>query len=308
MNEHTALVTAERDADPSAELDDDASVREQAADSLATEVDSKLGVDPELTGSDAVEDHAQKSPKDEAGATENSAAVRKSKAAEKRNAEKPTVKQDAAADESTAVTNSVDTETVDAHSAAAEEDSVDTETDAEAPSNETDAAAAKPRFRWRSLIPRPLTAVLLLLLVAAIVLAAVFGWKLKARNDDAASGQAALAAAKDYAVALTSIDSTHIDGDFSTVLNGATGEFKDMYSQSATQLKPLLLQAKSVSKGHVVAASVQSASSDHAVVLLFVDAEITNVTNPTPRVDRNRILMTMDRVGGHWLASKVDLP
>jgi Mce-associated membrane protein len=25
-------------------------------------------------------------------------------------------------------------------------------------------------------------------------------------------------------------------------------------------------------------------------------------------VDRNRILMTMDRVGGRWLASQVDLP
>ncbi|MFF3567351.1 hypothetical protein [Nocardia jiangxiensis] len=162
--------------------------------------------------------------------------------------------------------------------------------------------------RWRRFVPRPVTAVLLFLLIVAVVLAAVFGWKLKARNDDEAAGQAAMAAAKDYAVALTSIDSAHIDADFSTVLNGATGQFKDMYSQSATQLKPLLLQAKSVSKGNVVAASVQSASSDHVVVMLFVDAQITNVTNPDPRVDRNRILMTMDRVGGRWLASKVDLP
>ncbi|WP_051183404.1 hypothetical protein [Nocardia vinacea] len=161
---------------------------------------------------------------------------------------------------------------------------------------------------WRRLQPRPLTGILLLLVVVSVILAAVFGWKLETRNDRQAAGTAALAAAQDFATALTSIDSSHIDSDFATVLNGATGEFKSMYSKSADQLKPMLLQAKSVSKGHVVAASVQSASENQAVIMLFVDAEITNVTNPTPRVDRNRILMTMDRVDGRWLTSKVELP
>ncbi|MET9491263.1 hypothetical protein [Nocardia sp. NPDC006630] len=161
---------------------------------------------------------------------------------------------------------------------------------------------------WPRLVPRPLVGILLLLLVVATVFATVFGWKLETRNDRQASGAAALAAASDYAVALTSIDATHLDSSFATAMNGATGEFKDTYSKSADQLKPMLLQANSVSKGHVIAASVQSASADHAVIMLFVDAEITNTTNPAPRVDRNRILMTMDRVGGRWLASKVELP
>ncbi|WP_330252841.1 hypothetical protein OG874_43515 [Nocardia sp. NBC_00565] len=174
----------------------------------------------------------------------------------------------------------------------------------------SDAAedAGKSGRSWRRWLPRPLTGILMLLVVVSVVLAAVFGWKLETRNDRQAAGMAALAAARDYAVALTSIDSSHIDSDIATVLTGATGEFKTMYSQSAEQLKPMLVQAKSVSKGHVVAASVQSASDNQAVIMLFVDLEITNVTNPTPRVDRNRVLMTMDRVDGHWLASKVELP
>ncbi|RDI45041.1 hypothetical protein [Nocardia mexicana] len=161
---------------------------------------------------------------------------------------------------------------------------------------------------WRRWLPRPLTAVLTMLLAVAVVLAVVFGWKLEDRNDRNEAGRAALAAAQDYAVALTSIDASRIDADFATVLNGATGRFKDMYSQSSGQLKPMLLQAKSVSKGRVVAAGVRSASENQAVVMLFVDAEITNVTNPEPRIDRNRILMTMDRVDGRWLASEVELP
>ncbi|WP_024804347.1 hypothetical protein [Nocardia sp. BMG51109] len=174
--------------------------------------------------------------------------------------------------------------------------------------DEKDEAGEKPGPSWRRWVPRPLTAVLIVLLVVAVVFAAVFGWKLEGRNDRNAAGEAALAAAQNYAVALTSIDSSRLDTDFATVLDGATGQFKDMYSQSAGQLKPMLQQAKSVSKGHVVAASVQSATEEHAVVMLFVDAEITNVTNPQPRIDRNRILMTMEKVGDRWLASKVELP
>ncbi|WP_280367498.1 hypothetical protein [Nocardia wallacei] len=161
---------------------------------------------------------------------------------------------------------------------------------------------------WRRWLPRPLTAVLVVLLVVAVVFAVVFGWKLDNRNDRTDAGRAALTAAQNYAVALTSIDWSHLDPDIATVLNGATGEFKDMYRKSADQLKPMLLQANSVSKGRVVAASIQSASETRAVIMLFVDAEITNVTNPQPRIDRNRILMTMEKVDNHWLASKVELP
>ncbi|MBB5915421.1 Mce-associated membrane protein [Nocardia transvalensis] len=189
------------------------------------------------------------------------------------------------------------------------------EKDSAAPSSEDENAAAagteaatESARSWRERLPSPLTAVLIALLVVAVVFAVVFGWKLENRNDRSDAGRAALDAAQNYAVVLTSIDSAHLDPDIAAVLNGATGEFKDMYSKSADQLKPMLLQAKSVSKGHVVAASVQSASENHAVIMLFVDAEITNVTNPQPRIDRNRILMTMDKVGDRWLAAKVELP
>lgn len=161
---------------------------------------------------------------------------------------------------------------------------------------------------WRRRLPRPVTTVLIVLLVIAITGCVVFGSKFRTLHNREDAGRAASAAAKDYAVALTSIDYTHLDADTATVLDGATGEFEDMYRQSAAQLKPVLLQAKSVSKGRVVAASVQSESENRAVIMLFVDAEITNVTNPQPRLDRNRLLMTMDRVNGRWLASKVELP
>ncbi|MGP3708901.1 hypothetical protein [Gordonia paraffinivorans] len=42
--------------------------------------------------------------------------------------------------------------------------------------------------------------------------------------------------------------------------------------------------------------------------MLFVDQSITNTASPEPRVDRSRVVMTMEKVDGRWLASKVDLP
>lgn len=154
---------------------------------------------------------------------------------------------------------------------------------------------------------RLLAGVLAVLLIGVTGLAGVLGWQWKDRHDTDRAATAALAAAQQYAVALTSIDTTDMDADFAAIADGATGEFKSMYTRSAEQLKPLLTQAQSVSKGRVVAASVQSASQDRVVVMLFVDAEITNTTTPQPRVDRNRIIMTMDRVGDRWLAGEVEL-
>ncbi|GAA5054578.1 hypothetical protein [Nocardia callitridis] len=155
--------------------------------------------------------------------------------------------------------------------------------------------------------PRIALAAVAVLLVAATAIAVVVGVNLQGRTRIDAASRQARTAAEQYAVALTSIDAARIDEDFDTVQHGATGEFQDMYSRSAQQLKPLLLQARSVSKGRVVNSAVQSATENHAVVLLFVDAEITNLTNPDPRVDRNRIVMTMDKVDGRWLASQVEL-
>ena len=48
-------------------------------------------------------------------------------------------------------------------------------------------------------------------------------------------------------------------------------------------------------------------SPDKVEVLLFVDQSITNANNPSPRIDRNRIDMTMEKVGDRWLASRVEI-
>ena len=134
------------------------------------------------------------------------------------------------------------------------------------------------------------------------------GWKFYEQRSIIVAGEQARAAAVAYAQVLTSIDSTKVDDNFTQVLDGATGEFKDMYSQSSMQLRQLLIDNKASAHGVVVESAVQSASKGEVVVLLFVDQSVSNTAVPDPRIDRSRIKMTMEQADGRWRASKVELP
>lgn len=185
---------------------------------------------------------------------------------------------------------------------------LDTDTDLNTDDIDDDVAdkvfVTTPR---RRLLRRVITVVAGVTFVAALGFSGFVGWQLKQQDDTAAAGRAALAVAQTYAVALTSVDNQNIDQNFAQVLNGATGEFKDMYSQSASQLRQVLIDNKAVSKGTVVDAAIKSASKTEVVVLLFIDQSISNVVNPQPRIDRSRVRMTMKLVDNQWLASKIDI-
>ncbi|GAB4994054.1 hypothetical protein MAHJHV58_39810 [Mycobacterium avium subsp. hominissuis] len=92
------------------------------------------------------------------------------------------------------------------------------------------------------------------------------------------------------------------------MLGGATGEFKDTYTKASVQLRQLLIDNKATAHGTVVDSAIQSQSRNRVVVLLMVDQTVSNTVRPDGRVDRSRMKITMENVGGRWLASKVELP
>ncbi|MBU9766631.1 tetratricopeptide repeat protein [Mycobacterium sp. TNTM28] len=179
----------------------------------------------------------------------------------------------------------------------------ETEAD-ETEADETEPEAEATTRNWRRHILR---AVLAVIFVAALALSGFLGWKLWQTEQVAQAGRQAQEAAVSYAQILTSIDSNKVDENFNQVLAGATGEFKDMYSQSSMQLRQLLIDNKATAHGVVVESAVQSASKDKVVVLLFVDQSVSNTSVPDPRIDRSRIKMTMEKVDGQWRTSKVEL-
>ncbi|HEV7580462.1 MAG TPA: tetratricopeptide repeat protein [Mycobacterium sp.] len=164
--------------------------------------------------------------------------------------------------------------------------------------------AQRPKRPWRPYLRRSL---LPLLLIASLAVSGFLGWKQWQEHQVKLAGQHAQQAAVAYAQVLTSIDSNKVDENFRQVLDGATGEFKDMYTQSSVQLRQLLIDNKASAHGVVIDSAIQSESTNKVVVLVFIDQTVANSAAPDPRIDRSRIKMTMEKVDGRWRASKVQL-
>lgn len=193
------------------------------------------------------------------------------------------------------------------------ESSTGDETDDESAAAETDIGAQEapaPRRGWRGWRGwrgRMVVAVAVVAGAAAVATIGYLGWRLHQVTAVDAAQQAALAAATDYAVTLTTLDANSIDENYTRALDGATGEFKEAYSLGSAQLRQTLIDNHAAGNGVVIDAAVKSATTTHAEVLLFVDQSITNAVRTEPRIDRNRIQMTMELVDGRWLASEVEL-
>ena len=164
--------------------------------------------------------------------------------------------------------------------------------------------AARRKHPWKQYLRR---SILPFLLVASLAVSGFLGWKQWQEHQIKQAGEQAQQAAIAYAQVLTSIDSNNVDQNFRQVLDGATGEFKDMYTQSSVQLRQLLIDNKATAHGVVVDSAIQSESTNMVVVLVFIDQTVTNTQAPDPRIDRSRIKMTMEKVDGRWRAGKVQL-
>lgn len=155
--------------------------------------------------------------------------------------------------------------------------------------------------------PRLTTLVSVALILTSLGAAGFFGWRSYQQHVITNASATALQAARDYAVVLTTLDANNIDDNYRQTLVGATGEFKDAYSQGSAQLRQILIDNKASGTGVVIDAAVKSATPDTVEILLFVDQSITNTANPSPRIDRNRIEMTMVLIDKRWLASRVEI-
>lgn len=212
--------------------------------------------------------------------------------------------QDDTVDDVTDETDAVEAETDEVEDTAPKDDTDSDATEAEAQVKDEAGDGQKAAPRWRR---HAINVVLVAVFLALAAATGLLGWKQwQAAQVARASSQAESAAVR-YAEILTSIDSNNVDENFRQVLDGATGEFKDMYSQSSVELRQLLIDNKATAKGMVTESAVQSASKDNVVVLLFVDQSVSNMKLPDPRIDRSRIKMTMQKVDGAWRASKVEI-
>ncbi|GAB7145417.1 hypothetical protein [Mycobacterium riyadhense] len=134
------------------------------------------------------------------------------------------------------------------------------------------------------------------------------GWLLFQQHQKDVATQQALVAAQTYMTVLVNIEPEMLDNKwFGLVLEGSTGEFREAFSKTRSQLREGLISHQASAHGTVIAGAVQSAATSEVVVVMFVDQVLTDADNPTPKLDRGRVVMVMDKVDGRWLASKVRL-
>ena len=146
--------------------------------------------------------------------------------------------------------------------------------------------------------------VVLSVLLVALAAAAVFGaLELREMSQRDKARAAALAAARQEALNLTSIDGRDIDADLARVVAGATGGFKTDFEQRSKDLKSVLTENQVVAEGRVLEAALVRADDSTATALVVVDSNVKNKATPAGRSNTYRMQLDLERQGDRWLTS-----
>jgi Mce-associated membrane protein len=162
----------------------------------------------------------------------------------------------------------------------------------------------QPRgVNWsRVLVYGLLPALVLLLTIAAGLLK----WKdSSVRSSDLARSQSVVAA-RDSAVALLTFRFDTVDRDVAAARERLTGGFRDTYTQrTQEELIPNAKDRRVSATAIVPAAASESATENHAVVLVFVNQTI-RIGDSVPADAASSVRVTLDKVGERWLVSGFD--
>jgi Mce-associated membrane protein len=152
--------------------------------------------------------------------------------------------------------------------------------------------------------PRLVVSALAICLAAVLAACVVVGLATRREQADVAGGNAALSAARASATVILSYDFRHLDADFARAAALTTGSFRtDYQATTGDAVAKLATQTQAVVVAQVMAGGVVSSTSERATVLLFVNQTTTSNRLDAAKVDRNRVELTMQKVGSHWLVS-----
>ncbi|HEU0130703.1 MAG TPA: hypothetical protein VFQ85_06900, partial [Mycobacteriales bacterium] len=159
--------------------------------------------------------------------------------------------------------------------------------------------------------------------MVAVVLLGALGWVASRpvldwrRADRLAARRAeALRAARTLALNIGSLDHKNLDRDLTRIAESTTGEAREEFDAKILKndaYKALVKENEATLTSTVQRIGLEPCGSDdtacrdgkRVVVLVFYDQESRNKLRPTPRVDRNRVALTLVRSHGKWLISDV---
>jgi len=165
-----------------------------------------------------------------------------------------------------------------------------------------DRVASRLLVHWGSIL---LTASV----IAAVGLAAclfVLQYRPDRQLDDAAA-QRAIRAASDGAVAALSYSTQNMDRDFARARSHLTGDFLAYYDKFTKEIViPTVQQKQLAQTAMVLRAAVSELEPNTAVVLVFLNEATTSKDKPQPLITSSAVRITLTKVSGSWLISKLD--
>jgi Mce-associated membrane protein len=165
-----------------------------------------------------------------------------------------------------------------------------------------DRAVSSLLTHWRP-------ALLLTSVVASVALAAFLFLTqyLPDRKVDASTARQVIAAASDGAVAALSYSSDSLDRDFATARSHLTGDFLAYYDKFTKDFVVPGVRDKHLTQSVVVVrAAVSELDANSAVVLVFLNETTANKDKKEPLMTPTSVRITLTKVGGSWLISKLD--
>jgi Mce-associated membrane protein len=155
---------------------------------------------------------------------------------------------------------------------------------------------------WRPIL------VTALVVVAVGITAGLFFFQYRPdRQIDDAAAQRAVRAASDGAVASLSYSPANMDRDFAAAKSHLTGDFLAYYDKFTEEVVAPMVQQKHIAQtAAVVRAAVSELHPDSAVVLVFLNETTTGKDKPEPLSTPSSVRITLTKVNGSWLISKLD--
>ena len=145
----------------------------------------------------------------------------------------------------------------------------------------------------------------LVIVVVAASLAGFLGFRTYQSEQAQHRNELFLAAARQGAINLTTIDWQEADADINRILDSATGTFYDDFSKRSQPFVEVVMQAQSKSVGTVTEAGLESESGDQAQVLVAVAVKTTNLGAQEQRPRAWRMRIDVQKLGDQAKVSNV---
>ncbi|WNG79702.1 hypothetical protein C6A86_015480 [Mycobacterium sp. ITM-2016-00316] len=170
-------------------------------------------------------------------------------------------------------------------------------------------SAAVGGARWSKVAVRWKGIALTVLVLATAALASVLyvtEYRPSQQTDPAAQ-QTVIDAASTATVVLLSYAPETLDRDLDRARTLMFGDFLTYYGKFSSEVVAPAVRDKGIkASAQVVNAALMEMSTDTAKVLLFLNQETMSRDRPEPALTASSVVVTLDKVDGHWLIAALD--